>query len=372
MIKRVLQPLLPQPMLAIFLGSLAVLSITIVFRGISTETVWWLDIPTLAIALGLMIASVIADQRPVHVTYHTKMAFTTVPLFLMAVLLPAPLTILAAAISTLTGEMLERRRRGSLVPDIIGATARAIIVGLVGAGVSRITLPFEEARLIVFFLVAGAMFVADILVSSLEIAAIMGEPPRRIIAMVVREIVHVEAVQYVLGILGAAAALIHPGLLFLLPVPVFFVYRAFRSARVLQTGTRQLLESLADTVDLRDPYTGGHSRRVTFYCEKILSELGLEGPDAELILTAARVHDIGKIGIPDGVLNKPGLLDPEERAIMETHSARGRGFVAALSRLRAGRRHCAPSSRTLGWARIPRPQSRIRYSLWSALARGRG
>jgi HD-GYP domain-containing protein (c-di-GMP phosphodiesterase class II) len=55
----------------------------------------------------------------------------------------------------------------------------------------------------------------------------------------------------------------------------------------------------------------------------ILRELGLGGPDADLILSAARVHDVGKIGIPDGVLNKPGALDPEERAIMETHSARG-------------------------------------------------
>ncbi len=277
------------------------------FRGVSTEAIVWLDGPTLAIAIGLTLASLVADQRPIHVTYHTKVALTTVPLFLMAVLLPLPLTLIAAGFSTLVGELLERKRRGSLVSDIIGATARAIIVGLVGAGASQIIVPFDESRLFALFVAAVAMFLVDILVSSLEIAAIMGEPPRRIIVMLVREIMLVEGTQYLLGILGAAAALVHASLLLLLLAPVLFVYRAFKSARELQTGTRQLLESLADTVDLRDPYTGGHSRRVTLYCEKILSEIGLEGPDAELILTAARVHDIGKIGIPDGILNKPGL-----------------------------------------------------------------
>jgi putative nucleotidyltransferase with HDIG domain len=85
---------------------------------------------------------------------------------------------------------------------------------------------------------------------------------------------------------------------------------------------------MADAVDLRDPYTGGHSRRVTAVCEAILQELALTGPDADLIVMSARVHDIGKIGIPDGIVNKPGPLTPDERAIMETHAARGAELVA--------------------------------------------
>jgi HD-GYP domain-containing protein (c-di-GMP phosphodiesterase class II) len=76
-------------------------------------------------------------------------------------------------------------------------------------------------------------------------------------------------------------------------------------------------------VDLRDPYTGGHSRRVAHYCAGIFRQLALVGPEVDLIIAAARVHDIGKIGVPDHILNKPGLLTPEERAIMETHPDRG-------------------------------------------------
>src|SRR5437764_3605733 len=57
--------------------------------------------------------------------------------------------------------------------------------------------------------------------------------------------------------------------------------------------TRALLESMADAVDLRDPYTGGHSRPVTAYTAAILRALDMNGPEVELITTAARVHDIG-------------------------------------------------------------------------------
>jgi HD-GYP domain-containing protein (c-di-GMP phosphodiesterase class II) len=96
----------------------------------------------------------------------------------------------------------------------------------------------------------------------------------------------------------------------------------------MQDSTRTLLEGMADAVDLRDPYTGGHSRRVTEYCAQILRELRVTGCEADLILGAARVHDIGKIGVPDGILNKPSRLTPEEQAIMQSHSEMGAQLLA--------------------------------------------
>jgi HD-GYP domain-containing protein (c-di-GMP phosphodiesterase class II) len=80
--------------------------------------------------------------------------------------------------------------------------------------------------------------------------------------------------------------------------------------------------------DLRDPYTGGHSRRVTAYCAQLLAALGMHGPEVELVLAAARVHDIGKIGIPDAILNKPGKLTDAERAEMERHPVLGADLLA--------------------------------------------
>jgi len=102
-----------------------------------------------------------------------------------------------------------------------------------------------------------------------------------------------------------------------------WIYLACKHVKETQDSTRHLLESMADAVDLRDPYTGGQSRRVTEYSSQILKQLNLHGPEVDLIVTASRVHDIGKIGIPDYVLNKPGALTPEEQALMETHAERG-------------------------------------------------
>jgi HD-GYP domain-containing protein (c-di-GMP phosphodiesterase class II) len=80
---------------------------------------------------------------------------------------------------------------------------------------------------------------------------------------------------------------------------------------------------MADTVDFRDPYTGGHSRRVTELTAGILHELGKQGPGFDLIVTAARVHDIGKIGLPDRVLMKESDLSAEEWELVKTHPDRG-------------------------------------------------
>src|SRR5438874_8053484 len=96
----------------------------------------------------------------------------------------------------------------------------------------------------------------------------------------------------------------------------------------MQSSTRLLLESMSDAVDLRDPYTGGHSRRVAELSARILRELNIYGAEAELITSAARVHDIGKIGIPDSVLLNGGILSAEEIALMQTHAARGAELLA--------------------------------------------
>src|SRR5947209_12107254 len=84
-----------------------------------------------------------------------------------------------------------------------------------------------------------------------------------------------------------------------------------------------MLESMADAVDLRDPYTGGHSRRVADLSELILKALPMRGPEADLIVSSARVHDIGKIGMPDQVLKKEGPLSDEEWVFMKDHPVKG-------------------------------------------------
>ncbi len=101
--------------------------------------------------------------------------------------------------------------------------------------------------------------------------------------------------------------------------------------------TRELylssIRTLAATVDAKDPYTRGHSERVAAYARAIAEALAMEREDVEAIELAGILHDIGKIGIPDSVLQKPGRLDPDERLLIMEHAALGAKIVSENSSL---------------------------------------
>ena len=83
------------------------------------------------------------------------------------------------------------------------------------------------------------------------------------------------------------------------------------------------IRTLAATVDAKDSYTHGHSERVAAYARAIAATLELPQLDVETIELAGLLHDIGKIGIPDAVLQKPGRLDRDERTMIEQHADLG-------------------------------------------------
>lgn len=83
------------------------------------------------------------------------------------------------------------------------------------------------------------------------------------------------------------------------------------------------IRTLAATVDAKDSYTHGHSERVAAYARAIAVSLGLPQLEVETIELAGLLHDIGKIGIPDAILQKPGRLDPDERTLIEQHADLG-------------------------------------------------
>ena len=83
------------------------------------------------------------------------------------------------------------------------------------------------------------------------------------------------------------------------------------------------IEVLATAIDAKDPYTQGHSRRVTQYSVAIAEELNLSPKEIEDIRYAGLLHDVGKIGIKDSIIRKPGRLTDEEYAIIKKHPAIG-------------------------------------------------
>jgi putative nucleotidyltransferase with HDIG domain len=91
------------------------------------------------------------------------------------------------------------------------------------------------------------------------------------------------------------------------------------------------LQALGAALDLRDNETAGHSRRVTRYCLEMARRMGYKGADLKSLERGSYLHDIGKIGIPDSVLLKPGALDANERRVMESHVRIGYKLVNHIS-----------------------------------------
>jgi len=94
------------------------------------------------------------------------------------------------------------------------------------------------------------------------------------------------------------------------------------------------IQMLAGAVDEKDPYTRGHSDRVTKYSLMIAQDMGLDPGFLEILRVSAQLHDVGKIGIEDRILKKPGALTPEEFEIMKTHTTKGANILRPVPQLR--------------------------------------
>jgi len=102
-------------------------------------------------------------------------------------------------------------------------------------------------------------------------------------------------------------------------VPLMLVHVSFRSYLRLQTEARKTFEKISRLLDERDHYTAVHSTEVADLAVKIAQEMGLSQGEIEKVDIAARVHDIGKIAVPDSILLKTGALNAEEWALMKRH-----------------------------------------------------
>ena len=106
--------------------------------------------------------------------------------------------------------------------------------------------------------------------------------------------------------------------------------RAAEENRALFLGSIQML---AGAVDEKDPYTRGHSDRVTRYSLLIGKEMNLPAAFMETLQISAQLHDVGKIGIEDRILKKPGALTAEEFEVMKTHTTKGANILRPVTQL---------------------------------------
>lgn len=180
--------------------------------------------------------------------------------------------------------------------------------------------------------VAGCVFaVVNSALVALVLAQAQALPFRTIFIPYARAVTPFFAANITLSVVGVALWNLHPLAPTLLLPGLLATKLAYDNYVRLRMETDNFLHALADAVDLRDPYTAQHSVRVAELARALGERLGLQGDALWGLHAVARVHDVGKITVPDAVLLKAGPLDPPEYEQMKGHVEAGVRILQNIS-----------------------------------------
>lgn len=305
--------------------------------------------PTLlGLAVAMLVMATVATQFPLLVTPKVKVNTSSAAYFGAALTLDPGAALLVAGLSQLAGGLILGQRRNPLTGRprrrfidtafntsqwMLSVVAAAVAFRLVAGGDRSEQSYAWFAGLIA---AAGAMY----LINTALVAAAAALQTRLSIVRIWlagrRVDLVTEAGLYVLGAVTSVAAPSHPWVLLGLVIPTVLLHNSLHRTLQLQRQTVSAVEQMADLVDLRDGYTGLHSERVADFAERIARRLKLSPDHMATIRLAARVHDIGKIAIPDEILHKPRRLDQAEWEVMRSHVETGCRVLERFADYRSG------------------------------------
>jgi HD-GYP domain-containing protein (c-di-GMP phosphodiesterase class II) len=292
---------------------------------------------------GLLTVLVAASfGRPLRVghrhTYDASELGHVAMILLFPVWLPGMLVAVAG------GANLVRRRRPGI--DELFNVAQVMLYVTVGAVALDLLrdepglgpAPGGLAPLGSVGLAAALMLVVNVALVAGAVALQSGRRFWRQFRAHLSSLVAVHAALVALGVVAALLFRDYPLALLPLVLPAALAQYAARREVQLLADTRAALAALVDVVELRDPYTAGHSERVAATAREMALRLGLTGEEADLVETAGRVHDLGKVAMDLDLFHKPGSLSDDEWRHVRDHPVQGADIVARF----AGYSGCAP------------------------------
>jgi putative nucleotidyltransferase with HDIG domain len=294
--------------------------------------------PVLMVVLLLLGAG--AANFPVMVSPRYK-ADAAPAVYLAAVLLFAPATAVAViGLSRLLGDGVlclrtnpatGRHRRRPL--DLVFNTSQLMVAG----GLAALAYRWSGSELAGAVLAGAVMYATSTGLVVIAAALHNGRNPMEIWAEAAADDVKPTVALYVAGYLLAVLSSGRPWLAVVMMVPIAAIQLALTRSMQLMEQTIAAVESMADVVDRRDPYTFQHSQSVADHAVRTARQLQLPDKEVELIRLAARVHDLGKIEVPDEVLHKQGRLSEAEFELMKKHPATGAEILAKFPEYKRGR-----------------------------------
>lgn len=284
--------------------------------------------------------SMLAERQPVRMSANLEITVSVLPVVFAAVAF-GPLTAMAIGALGLAVTF-----EPPYVRWLIWTCSRALAAGL--AGVAAVTVLAEMSSAQLFGAVLVAVVVLEAVDAALAACVIAVRKSGDYVGFLrlLRPIVLGAVPLYVPVILLLVYAYeqISAWSLILFLAPAIAAHRLHGLYRQQQDTTEQLRDAndrleraslsfaaaLIAALDARDRYTAGHSAAVAVYARDIAARLGLSDDDQQLAHLCGLVHDIGKVGLPAGLLEKPGALTLEERRRMEEHSAIGERILAKV------------------------------------------
>ncbi len=331
---------------ALVAGALATAA-ALVLAGYSLES----PITVAALAIAAAVAERISVRFAVArrgLTSTEEQSLHLLPTLFAAVLFGPLAAAVVGAASMLGDPELTAPRDPHRAPRLKWATytSTRFIGGAAMGLTAQATLaavPSEFGALVAASLVGAVVGeVLDVLFSALT-ASVRGRPIRDAIRTIV-PVVLASAPVYapIVALLAFMYVRVSPWTLALFLVPAMAAQRLYalyqeqrqlavdlsRVNETLERANLQFAAALIATLDARDQYTAGHSAAVAIYSRDIATRMGLPPEVCEQAYLCGLVHDIGKIGLPPGLLEKPGALTLDERRQMQEHSAIGERILA--------------------------------------------
>jgi putative nucleotidyltransferase with HDIG domain len=212
--------------------------------------------------------------------------------------------------------------------QMILAVAFAALIYELGGGISP--LQVKESQIFP----AIASFAAFTTLNVTLVGAIISlTSNRNFFSLTVMRLKHLPLQVASLGTLSILMAILWnltPWAIALALLPMALIHFTLHNYARLRESSAKVIEKMVEMLEKRDPYTGQHSQDVANLTEDVARELKLPEEQIETIRVAAVVHDIGKIAIPESIVNKPGPLTEDEWRLMKTHTTIGADLISNL------------------------------------------
>ena len=287
--------------------------------------------------LAFMVFSVFGALMPYSLSERVAASAVFVPFLASSVLVPSWLSVVSAGGVILLSQTVQRTGQTKTIFNVAQHLV-AVVCGIVAYRLAGGQAAVHGGEVIPLALIA--QFLAFFVANSAAVAAVVSADTKTPFIGLWKEntlrgfgldliaipFVFVFVKVYVeFGPLATSAA-----------AALILVVRQLNSTNEeLHRSNKELLELTVTTLEARDPYTSGHSRRVSQYSRMFGQALSLSSKHVERLTVAALLHDVGKIHeVFAPILSKPGKLTPEERAIMESHPIKGAELVRISSHLR--------------------------------------